>query len=242
MQNRYTGDIGDYGKLGLLRFLHSDGLSIGVNWYLVPDEAHNGDGRHVQYLNDERFRNYDESLWLELKQIVDSEKRTVSALENERILDACYFSEPLAFSGQLRNEREEARKEWHGKALCALKGLDLVFVDPDNGIIVPSAVGTKRENKFVKPEELDGYYEQGSSIIYYQHKARRPDSFYLNQHKELLERIGSSRAFGLGLKFIKISQRYYFFIVQPLHREKMIKCIEDMLLSPWKDCFSIIRF
>ena len=30
MQDRYTGDIGDFGKLGLLRWL-STSLSIGVN-------------------------------------------------------------------------------------------------------------------------------------------------------------------------------------------------------------------
>ena len=52
MQNRYTGDIGDFGKLGLLRVLHSAGLSIGVNWYLTPDETHNGDGRHIAYYSD----------------------------------------------------------------------------------------------------------------------------------------------------------------------------------------------
>jgi len=242
MQNRYTGDIGDFGKLGLLRFLHSAGLSIGVNWYLVPDETHNGDGRHVQYLNDERFRKCDESLWFELKHIVDSEKRAVSALENERILDARFFSVPLVFSAQSRSEREKARKKWHGKALDTLKGLDVVFVDPDNGIIVPSALGTMKENKYVKPEELVSYFEQGSSIIYYQHKARRPDSFYLDQHRELLERMRSSRAFGLGLKFVKTSQRYYFFIVQPSHRELITECIEDMLLSPWKNSFSICSF
>ena len=44
MQNRYVGDIGDFGKLGLLRALSSKGLSIGVNWYLTTDESHNGDG------------------------------------------------------------------------------------------------------------------------------------------------------------------------------------------------------
>ena len=37
MQNRYTGDIGDFGKLGLLRQLGRTGLSIGVNWYLTLD-------------------------------------------------------------------------------------------------------------------------------------------------------------------------------------------------------------
>lgn len=55
MQNRYTGDIGDFSKLGLLRTLHSAGLSIGLNWYLTPDETHNSDGRHVGYLRRDGF-------------------------------------------------------------------------------------------------------------------------------------------------------------------------------------------
>ena len=32
MQNKYVGDIGDYGKLGLLRKLRAAGVTIGVNW------------------------------------------------------------------------------------------------------------------------------------------------------------------------------------------------------------------
>ena len=30
MRDRYTGDIGDFGKLGLLRILESQGLTIGL--------------------------------------------------------------------------------------------------------------------------------------------------------------------------------------------------------------------
>ena len=51
MQNRYTGDIGDFSKLGLLRALQAAGFSIGLNWYLTPDETHNGDGRRIHYLS-----------------------------------------------------------------------------------------------------------------------------------------------------------------------------------------------
>lgn len=56
MQNRYTGDIGDFGKLGLLRQLQlNTRLSIGVNWYLIPDESHNRDGHHhLLYINHQR--------------------------------------------------------------------------------------------------------------------------------------------------------------------------------------------
>ena len=35
MQDRYAGDIGDFGKIGLLKTLQAQDLSVGVNWYHV---------------------------------------------------------------------------------------------------------------------------------------------------------------------------------------------------------------
>jgi hypothetical protein len=53
VQDRYTSDVGDFGKYGLLRALcgmHDDpSLRLGVVWYLVP-ESHNDDGKHTRYL------------------------------------------------------------------------------------------------------------------------------------------------------------------------------------------------
>ena len=48
MQDRYTGDIGDYGKLGMLRYLAAAGPRVGVNWYRTPDEDHNEDGKFIR--------------------------------------------------------------------------------------------------------------------------------------------------------------------------------------------------
>ena len=65
MQNRYVGDVADFGKHGLLRFLSGmtdpEGpepkLRLGLVWYMFPDERHgadrkriNGDGGHIGYL------------------------------------------------------------------------------------------------------------------------------------------------------------------------------------------------
>ena len=86
-------------------------------------------------------------------------------------------------------------------ALEQLKGCNLIFVDPDNGLIVPSADGTRKSNKYVLPFELADYYRSGSSVIYYQHKARRPDSFYVTQHNQLLHSGAFPDAIGIGLKF-----------------------------------------
>lgn len=37
MQNRFIGDIGDFGKYGLLRCISKNDLRLGINWYLTDD-------------------------------------------------------------------------------------------------------------------------------------------------------------------------------------------------------------
>lgn len=90
MQDRHTGDIGDFGKLGFLRQLASTWLSIGVNWYRTPDETLNSNGLYIDYLQKEPFRTCDPALWSALGQIVNSGKREIAALEQSGILAAIY--------------------------------------------------------------------------------------------------------------------------------------------------------
>lgn len=238
MQNRYTGDIGDFGKLGLLRALQHSGLSIGVNWYLVPDENHNDDGRYVQYLGDESFRSCDEELWSVLRRIVSLREREVAALQNAHLLDAVFYPVLFSFAGKSRPERTAIRKEWHRQALETLSDVDIVFVDPDNGLLVPSAAGTRKENKFVTLGELSDYYRQGSSVVYYQHKARVPDSAYVDAHRKLILSHDFNGASGFGLKFNKTSLRYYFFILQPDHKAIVDNAVAQMLETAWGSMFS----
>ena len=238
MQDRYVGDIGDFGKLGMLRAISETGLSIGVNWYLTPDETHNGDGRIVGYLQKEDYRACDEPLWLALGRIVDSGQRKVSLLETCEILQAEYHSEKLDFTDTPRSKRVSIREQWHAEALKQLNECDVVFVDPDNGLMVPSAERTRKSNKYVTALELADYYNSGASVIYYQHKARRPDSFYVDQHNDLLRKF--EYASGLGLKFQTTSLRYYFFILQPKHKDIITECVGDMLKTSWRAHFKMI--
>ena len=41
MKNQYFGDVGDYEKYGLLRFIAKRSVTIAVNWYLTPDDQSN---------------------------------------------------------------------------------------------------------------------------------------------------------------------------------------------------------
>lgn len=239
MQDRYTGDICDYGKLGLLRCLAATGLRVGVNWYRTPDEDHNEDGRFTQYAHDSSYWDCDPQLWASLAQILDANQRRVESLETPNILDAVFYNEPLDFRKVSFRERDGLRADWHRQALATLDGCEIVFLDPDNGLMVSSARQSKKANKYVLPAELFDYYQQGASVIYYQHKARRQDDFYKNQHNKLLQDERVQGAEGLGLKFIRTSLRYYWFLLRPEHAETVRQSVTSLLAGPWGDCFGL---
>jgi len=75
MQSRYVGDIGDFGKFGLLRALVSDSLlKLGVIWYLVPDSEADHNGQHIDYLRSthDTLRRCDTELFEALRKIVST--------------------------------------------------------------------------------------------------------------------------------------------------------------------------
>ena len=236
MQNRYAGDIGDFGKLGLLRSLSRTGLRIGVNWYLTPGKEHNGDGRHTDY---DSFRSCDEELWRKLREIANSDQRSVAALENADLLDAAYYHEVLDFRGTVH--RSSVREKWHSDALARLADADIVFLDPDNGLMVKSADKTTRANKYVTLKEIADYCGQGSSVIWYQHKARYRNSHYRDQFRGILGLEKFCNMSGIELMFTRVSQRYYFILTQPEHRDILRGQVNRFLKSPWKYCFSELK-
>ena len=153
MQDRYAGDIGDYGKIALLRELQSCGLSIAVNWYLAEplDMERKADGTFKQedgkYRIPEKMMVCDKALSDILTGIADSAERSVKALERSDLIpDVIYFSEPVTV---------DDRTGWHEKAMMKLASADVVFVDPDNGMLAKS-VGKKsvRSIKYTFYEEV----------------------------------------------------------------------------------------
>jgi hypothetical protein len=75
VKNQYLGDIGDFGKFGLLRALvgvSNQPLSLGIVWYLTHDEPYNTCGRFLTYLEQpERYRHLDSELFDALRDIVN---------------------------------------------------------------------------------------------------------------------------------------------------------------------------
>ena len=118
MQCRYVGDVGDFGKYGLLQALTlpntPDELSLGVVWYLVPNHGPAGDGRYTDYLKEKnagRFRPCNPLLFDCLKEIVDSDRRSVESIERAGFLPAKYYPRKLTFKDAALDERPASRRK-----------------------------------------------------------------------------------------------------------------------------------
>jgi hypothetical protein len=164
MQNRYAGDVGDFGKYGLLRRLCGEPplLSLGVVWYLVSDEPQ--DGKYTRYLapdRERRFRACDPELYDVLRGVV-SDRREVAAIERSGILgDAAFFGQPVDTGN---------REAWLREALNAVAGRGLVFLDPDNGLEVKAApLNSPRGGKFCGYQEVREFLSAGASVVLRQH-------------------------------------------------------------------------
>lgn len=192
MQGRYVGDIGDFFKFGLLRALcRADvigrRLRLGVVWYLVPDESHNGDGRHVDYLRGEgdvatRLRQCDSALYQRLRTLVDSRQRNIEALEAGGVLPRGTRTHrefvPCAGAGPRlgRTGCAALRSGWLTRALASTATCDLVFLDPDNGL-APTACQQHHPAaaKYVFLDEVAQFVRRDQAVVVYQHADRSAD-------------------------------------------------------------------
>ena len=108
MQDRYVADIGDYVKFSILRALTRgcNALSRGVAWWLFPDEQHNADGGHREYLQlPHQWKRFGPDLFEALAAIVKDGKRGVHALESAGILpNAIFASDAVPCSGGVWTE------------------------------------------------------------------------------------------------------------------------------------------
>jgi hypothetical protein len=220
MQDRYAGDIGDYAKLALLRAISPD-LRLGVAWYLYPDENHNTDGRHIGYLDQPHiWRGLDPVLFDSLAATV-KDQRKVAALESVEIAPgASFFREAIRAGNHPPSERSSARSRWFGRALEALSDCDLVFADPDNGLI-DDADHRRRDRKFGKQMPLREAltFAQGRQAVIYHHNTRFPGGHDL-EIRTWQERLGPGT---MAIRANAFSCRTFFILnATDLTRERAI--------------------
>lgn len=181
MQNRYVGDVGDFGKYGLLRHLMGTHERLGVVWYLAPPES-NGDGRHLSYLaKPTEYRGCDPTLFDGLQKLVNADQRSVAAVVSAGLLPASTvsFDEMVCPSDYRRRDRAAFaqrmayREGWAAKAIQTVQECDLLFLDPDNGIGGKSfrPHGCKG-HKHIAWGEIGQFARPDRTLVIYHHTGR----------------------------------------------------------------------
>ena len=260
MQNRYVGDLGDFGKYGLLKALcsapevfSSRQLTLGVVWYLVPDEGHNDDGKYVQYLvpnarNQEQFRSCDPVLYDVLADIVGAGRRNVASIMARGVLpsgtryheSALTFDELPGSGSEVQRQRIELRAGWLEGALEATAPCELVFLDPDNGFEVKVGPHQKRGPKYAFFNELMPFLQRGQSLVVYHHMARRGSA--MDQVRGRLAEIEDELGYrSFALLYHRGSARAFFVIPVKGYEESLRSKADKFLGGPWSRHFDLVN-
>lgn len=239
MQDAYVGDIGDYGKYGLLRAVTASGLRLSVNWYRTvlcePEKKkregsgetrrQQEDGKYTSYLGQpKQYRHYDPELFDCLAELVQQE-RTIGAIQTSGILTAQFFEDALTGAD---------RQQWHQKALHDTAGAEVVFLDPDNGL--ESARMHRRgsaTDKHITWEEVKDYYGRGQSVILYHHRPQRmkKETCIRNLLDFQQSFLKSDQVF--LLEYPRYTNRFYFIFSQAAH-QSVLEQVYRSVVQAWQ--------
>lgn len=245
MQNRYVGDLGDYGKYGLLRHLaspmfSSSPLRLAVMWYLVPEQHYeaNNDGKHVGYLHKEPpvMRVCDPELFDALRHLVAKRRRKVAGVEKAGLFprDTVFFGKPL-YPEKYRTSwwsRPFERDRWITEGLDRTGDADIVFFDPDNGI-EPKSINRRNAPKYVLWDELRQFHGRGQSLVIYHHLNR--NGTHDLQISEMLKRTREEfpDAGTYALRYGRGTSRAFFIVAAERHEQEIRSALARLYESPW---------
>ena len=241
MQDRYTADIGDYAKYGLLRWMAKrTQQALGIAWYLVPNEDHNEDGRYTNYFDwPEEYRRYDPECFDALEKIVKTNNRNTQAIESSSLFHhATYHNRRYDAQSIPASKRARTRQEWIKEAADFLKHCPFLFLDPDNGLSIASTTeGSKKAGKFVYNEDLVTFWQtKPQALICYQHVTRTGDvKTQAARHRERVTEL-------LGVEPRTIYWLAYslriFIIISP--NPQVYKAVDELLTSQWGKLFKTV--
>lgn len=254
MRHIYVGDVGDFGKYGLLRALCDDSVTLGVVWYLTDATEHNNDGKHDGYLKlgseakRAQFRDCDSVLYDRLKEIRGKERLDVSLIEKGAIFESTcsFYGAPVPyFAGRVDTkqaaiDRWTDRKRWHDGALLAVEKATVVFVDPDNGIIFDKpSNGTRPSHKHAYLHELKDYIDRGQTLVAYHHLGRQKGGHEL-LIQSCLRRLRESGLDAFAVHYTRGTGRVFFVFSQPAFRSRTIDALAQFAQA-WKQHAKLIN-
>jgi hypothetical protein len=142
-------------------------------------------------------------------------------------------------AGRPVSERLARREAWFAGALKAVVGCDLVFLDPDNGLETRSTTrtGTTRGPKYVFYDEAKRLWDEGHSLVSYQHVNRdgSADEQVLRRQRDLQVKLGAPTV--SALLFRRGTCRAFFILPKPEHVDVISQRVNRFMVSPWRQHF-----
>jgi hypothetical protein len=235
MKNQYFADVGDFGKYGFLRLLAGETardndvrLSLGVVWYLTPDDRNSRDGRHRSYIEKpDEYKVCDPFLFDELKRANEAEAmgRNVSSTGH------IFPSGTRVWDAELKIED---RASWLAGARRASELADLIFLDPDNGLEVPSVpVSSIGAPKYVYLDDLKYFVSEETTTVIYQHLPRLPHDREITRRLQQLKSRLPQRPSPLGVRFRRGTARVFLVLPAAKHESLIESRLNELLGSEW---------
>lgn len=248
MKNQYFGDVGDFGKYGLLSSLSSSEMKLGVNWYLTNNDTKT-DGKFIEYLNKPDFVDSDIELAEFLRDCIGLGKRNVSEVRNFVRFSSFEFHDEIlelkhinALSEAGRRKRTAARTKWFQDSLERLSSCNLIFCDPDNGIETKAMNKIGKDSvKYVLIDEIRTMIERGHSLVIYNHRDRSTEESYISRFKEIRNQLSNDISLRV-IRFNRYSARDYLVFMQEKHKSQLNSQIDGFLSDhKWKRHFKEIE-
>ena len=226
MQNKYVGDVGDFGKLQLFRYLFNRsaspfyGKGLAQIWFMHEGLGEeNNDGSHIDYF--ERMMGSDPYLEASLMLLLMRQKREVEELERLKLLPNAHF-----FYDEVPKAYED-RELWLQKALRFSRNSDIAALAPDNGMALRClrkegrfallrADSHYREKvypqKYVFADEIARFFTLPNieMLIVYQHLGRCMP--HEKQTEVLLAQLRETYPHTTVIKHKPYSPRLFFFL------------------------------
>ncbi|HZF70096.1 hypothetical protein [Sulfuricurvum sp.] len=237
MQNRYSGDIGDFGKFLLLKHLFPK-ESIATIWYLYPDETHNNDGSHrVEECNINLYCHcygIDRQMAELFHQIHQRDSRHIDLFEEMSILENDYY-----FTERVLGEGEGYRTQWLKRAIEFIrsKSCSVVCLDPDNGI-EPSSMNKLsilKQGKYTTYAEIESFFtlECVNHLVIYQHFHRQQShEMQMREAKATFERLYEGRAVVTIIRHNPVQARFYILLSKHTDILENKQSLEQLMYGP----------
>ncbi len=255
MQDKYVGDVGDFGKFQLFRYLfnHQEsplhGKALAQIWYMHEGEGEeNNDGRHIDYF--ERMMGSDTYLEESLLSLIKGDKREVTELESLKLLqNAKFFYEKVP-------KTLEERHHWCNTALTFSYKAQVVAVAPDNGMALKCNRGEQRfdfltleqdylqksyPHKYIFADEVSNFYQLPNLevCIVYQHLNR---CFAHNgQIESLLSDLRKVYFHVIAIKHKPYSPRAFFFLCKSESIRNSIAMRLDRFTKEFSEFWELFR-